>query len=112
MIVKLLTEHHLEVLSLKSGCTGSCESTLVKMPHCWKFHALAQLFQKKILHSFILRSSFADTDEMTHYAAFHLGLYQTRFLRLYQGKVPTLYWLPKLHKNPIQQDLLRILVLV
>ena len=30
MIVKLLTEHHLEFLSLKGGCTGSFESTLVK----------------------------------------------------------------------------------
>ena len=36
MSVKLLTEHHLECLSLKGGCTGSYESTLVKMPHCWK----------------------------------------------------------------------------
>ena len=34
--VKLLTEHHLEFLSLKEGCTGWSESTLVKMPHCWK----------------------------------------------------------------------------
>ena len=33
MTVKLLTEHHLEFLSLKGGCTGSSESTLVKMPH-------------------------------------------------------------------------------
>ena len=31
MIVKLLTEHHLEFLSLKGGCTGSSGSTLVKM---------------------------------------------------------------------------------
>ena len=31
MIVKLLTEHLLEVLSLKGGCTGLSESTLVKM---------------------------------------------------------------------------------
>ena len=38
MSVKLLTEHHLEFLSLKGGCTGSSESTLVKMPHCWKSH--------------------------------------------------------------------------
>ena len=30
MIVKLLTEHHLKFLSLKGGCTGSSESTLVK----------------------------------------------------------------------------------
>ena len=29
-----------------------------------------------------------------------------------QDKVPTLYWLPKLHKNHIKQDLLLILVLV
>ena len=29
-----------------------------------------------------------------------------------QDKVPTLYWLPKLHKNPIKQDLLLVLVLV
>ena len=34
MSVELLTEHHLEFLSLKGGCTGSSESTLVKMPHC------------------------------------------------------------------------------
>ena len=39
MIVKLPTEHLLEILSLKEGCTGSSESTLVKMPHCWKSHA-------------------------------------------------------------------------
>ena len=41
MIVKLLTEHHLEFLSLKGGCTGSSESTHVKIPHCWKSHAAA-----------------------------------------------------------------------
>ena len=43
MTVKLLTEHHLEFLSLKGGCTGSSESTLVKMPHCWKSHVTAQM---------------------------------------------------------------------
>ena len=43
MIVKLLTEHHLEFLSLKGDCRGSSESTHVKMPHCWKSHALAHL---------------------------------------------------------------------
>ena len=43
MIVKLLTEHHLEFLSLKGGYTGSSESTHVKMPHCWKSHALAHI---------------------------------------------------------------------
>ena len=43
MTFELLTEHHLEFLSLKGGCTGSFESTLVKMPHCWKYHVAAQL---------------------------------------------------------------------
>ena len=41
MIVKLLTEHHLEFLSLKEGCRGSSESTLVKISNCWKSHELA-----------------------------------------------------------------------
>ena len=43
MIIELLTEHHLKFLSLKGGCTGSSESTLVKMPHSWKSHAAAQM---------------------------------------------------------------------
>ena len=43
MIVKLLTEHHLEILSLKGGCRGSAESTLVKMSNCWKYHAAAHI---------------------------------------------------------------------
>ena len=41
MTVKLLAEHILEFLSLKGGCTGLSESTLVKMPHCWKTHVVA-----------------------------------------------------------------------
>ena len=41
MIVKLLTEHHLEFLSLTGGCRGSSESTLVKMSNCWKSHVAA-----------------------------------------------------------------------
>ena len=43
MIVKLLTEHHLEFLSLKGGCRGSSESTHVKMLNCWISHAQAQI---------------------------------------------------------------------
>ena len=50
MIVKLLTEHHLEFLSLEEGCRGLSKSTLVKMPRCWKCHALAQ-FYHKYLHA-------------------------------------------------------------
>ena len=36
MSFKLLTEHHLEFLSLRGGCTGPSESTLFKMSHFWK----------------------------------------------------------------------------
>ena len=43
MILRLLTEHHLKILSLKGDFTGSSESTLVKMPHCWKSHVAAHL---------------------------------------------------------------------
>ena len=43
MIVKILTEHHLEFLSLEGGCRGSSETTLVKMSNCWKSHAAANI---------------------------------------------------------------------
>ena len=43
MSVKLLTEHHLEFLSLEGCCGGSSESTLVKMPHCWKSRVTADI---------------------------------------------------------------------
>ena len=42
--VKLLTEHNLDFLSLKRGCSGSSESIDVKMPHCWKSNALAHIY--------------------------------------------------------------------
>ena len=44
MIVKLVSERHLEFLSLKGGCRGSSECTHVKMPHCWKSHVAAYMF--------------------------------------------------------------------
>ena len=43
MTAKLLTEHDLEFLRLKVGFTGSFESTLVKMSHCWKSHVTAHI---------------------------------------------------------------------
>ena len=43
MTVKLLTKHHLEFLSLKGGYTCSSESTLVKVPQCWKSHVTAHM---------------------------------------------------------------------
>ena len=42
--VKLLTEHHLEFLRLRGDCTCLSESTLVKIPHCWKSRVAAHIF--------------------------------------------------------------------
>ena len=44
MNVELLAEQHLKCLSLTGGCSGSSESTLVKIPHCWKSHVVAELY--------------------------------------------------------------------
>ena len=49
MNIKLLTEHHLELLSLKGGCTGLSEFIHVKMPHCWESHAMAHFIVVAIL---------------------------------------------------------------
>ena len=54
LTVKLLTEHYLEFLSFRGGCTGSSESTLVKMPHCWKSHDMAQISYKRDVFDFRL----------------------------------------------------------
>ena len=50
---KLLTEHHLEFLNFKGGCTGSSESTHVKMPHCWKSGVTAQIYERLVLIAFL-----------------------------------------------------------
>ena len=47
MSVKLQTEHHVEFLSLKGGCTGPSESAHVKTPHCWKSHVAAYILMCK-----------------------------------------------------------------
>ena len=54
MSVMLLTEHHLEFISFKGGCTGASESTLVKIPHCWKSHVTAQLLLLQLVVFFVL----------------------------------------------------------
>ena len=44
MIKKRISKLHiLEFLSLTGGCTGSSESTHIKMSHCWKSHVTAQM---------------------------------------------------------------------
>ena len=60
MTVKLLTEQ-LEFLSLTRGCTGSSESTLVKMLQCWKSHDAAQIITP--ISSFDMELSFDEKDK-------------------------------------------------
>ena len=55
MSVELLTEHHLEFLRLKGGCIGSSESTLVKIPHCWKSHAAVHFVIKGYVNKLTCR---------------------------------------------------------
>ena len=47
MNIEPLTKHHLEFLCLRGGYTGSSESTLVKMPYCWKSRVAAHLCLKE-----------------------------------------------------------------
>ena len=65
MIVKLLTEHHLEFLSLKGGCRCSSESTHSKIPHCWKSHALAHIIFAPSLTFTCLSLSYIARDVVT-----------------------------------------------
>ena len=59
MTVYLLTEQHLEILSLKGGCTCSSESIHVKMPH-WKFYVPAHLLK------FIFAGPLSGTSDPTY----------------------------------------------
>ena len=66
MNFKLLTQSHLEFLSLKGGFTGSYESTLIKMSHCWKSHVAAhgynvnsEIFARILFSRIALKDIFA-----------------------------------------------------
>ena len=63
MIIKLLTEHHLEFLSLKGGCRGSSFSTLVKMSIFCKSHTVAQLYLSPV-DFFLKKSAFSKKNNL------------------------------------------------
>ena len=55
MSVKLLTEHRLEFVSLKGGCTGSSESTLFNL-HCVAVQCMIYFEQMRTIswiHSYL-----------------------------------------------------------
>ena len=80
MSVKLLSEHHFEVLSLKRGCTGTSEPTLVKMPHCWKSHVTAQdtlnseIFARILFSRITLKDMFVMFKKNRDWSMIYLGV--------------------------------------
>ena len=66
MSVKLLSEHHLEFLSLKGGCTGSSESILVKIPHCWKSHVVAKILCLNSICTYTAQDKTFSTEDANH----------------------------------------------
>ena len=91
MTVKLLAEHHLDFLSLKEGCTGSSESTLVKMPHCWKSHVAAHLpkFTEMILGWYSLKVVLIDS--VQNYGFHSNRKYQCQKLLAQLVKIKTIF---------------------
>ena len=67
MIVKLLTEHHLDFLSLKRGRRSSSQSKLVKISNCWKSHAELDCMKSLLeILVFIALVSSQGADEAVH----------------------------------------------
>ena len=80
MIVKPLTEHHLEFLRLKGGCRGSPESTLVKTSNCSESDASAHLTKQKLSHTADKRficgtcaKSFIQSSDLKKHTLIHTG---------------------------------------
>ena len=66
MSVELLTEHHLEFQSLKGGYIGFSESTLVKMPHCWKSHVVSHFTSYHPITKLVLKLLLAESADLWH----------------------------------------------
>ena len=79
MTVKLLTEHLLEFISLKGGCTGLSESTLVKMPYCWKSHVAAHISFIYTVFNLISTPALIYTHTRVLYQLFTIGEVKQKF---------------------------------
>ena len=57
---------HLDFLSIKAGYTGSSESTLVKLPHCWKSNVAVHIFTRIVPwgNLFLILSGFTLFDKI------------------------------------------------
>ena len=108
MIVKLLTGHHLECLSLIGGCTGTFESTLVKIVGNlisrlnYKFLCPATAVELNltagidyIVIELILRKRAARISEILGKSVLYSGLYSVPSLTKHNRIVPWVF----LYKN-------------
>ena len=84
MNIKLLTKHHLEFLSLTGGCTCSFESTLVKMPHCWKSHVAVHNIPYSYLISYL---QFGGGSRVISANSFCILKKETKLYRIYHFDV-------------------------
>ena len=62
MSVKITAEHHFEFLSLTGGCRGLSESTLAKIPHCWKSHVTAHMLNTNNPRTDLILYVFSDAE--------------------------------------------------
>ena len=94
MSPKLLIEQHSEFLSLKGACTGSSESSHVKMPHCWKSHVAAHMwkidiFIEKVRHGGftiqVLKVTFVVIHLRSHFLICILSVYCSIFIDRYKS---------------------------
>ena len=92
MSVKLLTEHRLEFVGLKADCTGSSESTLVKMPYCWKSHVAAQ-FTIRWVHSYLKEKENSDKYHKSSFLCMQCAVSCSSSLKLFFVFIQT-------HENP------------
>ena len=99
MTVKLLTEQHLEFLNLTGGCTGWSESTLVKMPHCWKSHDAAHNYVLTGACVFIRLTTVIITRLIRHGCIICLRIYTPRYKKrdwMVTSSQSCTKWMPKL----------------
>ena len=79
MIVELLTEHNLEFLSLKGGCTGSSESTLVKIPHLLEIKAQLLLIPPYFFFYLLRKAPYLSIAKYTLFSSYR-GFLKTAYL--------------------------------
>ena len=95
MTLRSLTEHHLAFIGLKGDCTGSSESTLIKMPHCWKSHVAVHIdidsIEGRKISKLTSRKKNNDLRSIQRHAHLHQTMTKAPVKGSCAHKVPTIY---------------------